>query len=647
MINIISNRLKYALTLLFILCIPLIPYSQSDIKLNADQLIIQSNKNFNIGKNDDGKRLLREAMKIAPDYYKPHWELALYYFKKQYFKLSSEQLYLALKKYDTEHGPYFFSKQRKNILLYLGESELNLDRYDNALKAFVEIRKFDPFDVNIIWVEAWIYYKQNKLFRSRILIENCLDINKNAGVCRNISGMLYAREKKYDKAIQEYKNAKFADKDVINHNLGEVYKSIFNYEEAISYFTKVTYSSNNRNSVLSYLLLADIYINSLELDKAMEVLKLYQKNGLEAINNGKSFYIEDMGFINLYLARIHYYLGNLNEAMNHLKIAFRYPQFYGSIVYNKNHYYHLIYFMMSLVSKGLANFQDEKITINLFKRFSNKINKLSLKTQAWWYMRRASDIAINQLNQLSGIYIYESESIFDYTNLIDMLSLFESRVVKKHLYQFLQGRAGQRDIRDHAKAFYYLYLAQVHYNENNFQDSLKLLNYCLEHFNTYEKTLKLRAYNLMRKIYHANQDLNNEIKIIYKIFMLHPPYLLLNGFSLPAILGKIHFKDIPDKRGFENMDYTLKKYLSQKRFNFLFDDFPTSQVKKIDQNIKYKIQPRLTKDDDNYILSLSIIDTTTDKILYSEKNYILRSHQEEDLIRLINRFSKKVFSSIS
>ncbi|MDH4127957.1 MAG: tetratricopeptide repeat protein, partial [Spirochaetota bacterium] len=424
------SYLTLYLTILFLnFSILSFPQVESTPRGLCEQYIQQSEEQFTINETEKGKKLLKKAIIVDPTYYKPHFKLGFYYHEERLYKLASRELYIAKDKYEAEYNIKSFNVWYHDVLLLLGESELQLDRYEEALEVFNKLLSLKHSNTGALERVAWIYYKLKQYDKSRRMIKECLAIDDKDGGCLNISGILYSKNREYHKAIENYNMANFLNLEVKNNNIGEAYKSLFLYDKAKSYYMQVIQSNTSFLYALTHLNLSDIYINGLNLNQAKKILNDYEVSSFGAMKQMQTSSIQDLGFIYLYLAKVNYYSGNMKEALSLLKKAQDYPQHFGSIGYTKNHYNYLIYYMLSLVTKSLVYYEEENIDQSFIKRAFNLIDKLELLIQSWWYMRKAAEISVVKLNRIEDLYIHNTEAIFDYANLSEMLRMYDVDVI--------------------------------------------------------------------------------------------------------------------------------------------------------------------------------------------------------------------------
>ncbi len=614
----------------------------------SDRLIKSSSRHFRKGEREKGKEALRQAMKTDPSYYKPHFRLGVYYYSSKMYNLSAREFLFARQKYEKEYDKNSFSSRLRQILELLGESRIQLDQYHRALEVFKTSLSYDDRDTSNYSRIAWIYFKLNKLNKSRKMVNRCLNISKLDVGCLNISGILYVKERRYEKALEVYDKAVSLQLEVRANNMGELYKSLFQYDIAIKQFRLAieNSSANGTQSALFPLNISDIYINELKLGISKGVLDNYLSLHFRDLSRGLSP-ARDLGLIYLSKARTAYYKGDLHEAKTLLEKAEDYKQHFGSVGFSLSHYKYLVLYMKSLVNRGLANYKDEAIGLSVLEKISRLWDQWELKWQSSWDMDKAAEIAVDQLKQLNDLYIYETESIFDYGSLSEMLIEFDTDLMIKKLNQLLgQESGGKPDQRDHAKGFYYLYLGHIYLDDGRYRQALGYIRTSLRYFNAHEKTLKLKAYSLLAMIYdelNQSRDKNNSLNLIYQI---HPPYLRLRGQNLPVIVSEIK-GDIGsiDPDDIEDIRDDLLDDLSDKRFD-LYDSRKLSSEKISelkDNNVNYEVQMILAQKEKGYFLRLSLVEGESGLVKKSVEESIDIKEYNVSFIKVINRFSESCF----
>ncbi len=653
MLNRLMNQSFHTLlrySLFSILVFPLLVYPQAtdSQRDKADQLIKSSSKHFRKGEREKGKEALRQAMKVDPSYYKPHFRLGIYYYSSKLYKLSVREFLLARREYEREYDKNYHSSRLKQILGLLGDSYVELDQYHKGLEVFKTSLSNNIKDTSIYERIGWIYFKLNKPGKSREMVSRCLSISKTDGGCLNISGILYTKERRYEKALEVYKTAVGSYSEARANNVGELYRSLFQYDKSIkSYKLAIESSSaNGTQSALFPLNISGIYINELKLIKSKGILDDYLSLHFRDLSRGLPP-ARDLGLIYLSKARTAYYKGDLYEAKTLLEKAEDYKQHFGSVGFSLSHYKYLIFYMKSLVNRGLANYKDEEIGLSLLESGSRLWDQWELKWLSSWDMDKAAEIAVDQLKRLNGLYVFEAESIFDYGSLSEMLIEFDTDLMIKKLNQLMgQEVGGIPDQREHAKGFYYLYLGHVYLDDGRYEQALGYVRSSLRYFNGHEKTLKLKAYSLLAMIYDEldrSRDKNDSLNLMYRT---HPPYLRLQGQSLPVIVSEVK-GDIRsvDPDDIEDIRDDIVDYLSDKRFD-LYDlrGLSSEEIKDLKQNqVNYQIQMTLTQKKNVFFLRFSLVERESGLVKKSVEESIDIKDYNVSLIKVIDRFSESCF----
>ncbi|MDH5680670.1 MAG: hypothetical protein OEZ36_03715, partial [Spirochaetota bacterium] len=628
--------------LIIVLFLSLTGFPQSSVsRIESDKLILESDKHLLEGEREKAKKALRKAILADKSYFKPHYKLGVYYYSEKIYKLSVKELSMAREKLQQDQRNNVNSKDLQKVLLFLGESQLQLDRYPEALSVFQDLSLLNPADTGNHERLAWINYKLKQYSESKRLVNDCLKKNPKDNGCLNMSGILYSKEKQFQKALGEYQKARGLDDEVKYNNMGEAYKSLFRYDLAKDSYNRVINSSNNFQYCLSYLNIADIYLSGLNIDQASKVLRQFEQAGYDAMQSRNAPVLTDMGFIYLYNARAAYYSGDLDEAMILLDKATDYPQHFGSIGSTDSHYKHLIYFTKSLVAEGLANYEEEKDESSCWDGMMYKI-------MSWWYMRKAAEIAVNKLNRLESLYIHTSESAFDYANLSELLKHFDIDMVISRLHA-LNGQNSNEgsDKRKEAKAFYKLYLAHLFKIKGDLKKAILYLESAIPSFKPDEKALKLKAYSLLLDIYSEAGQKAEENRLSNIIFLIHPPYLRITGRPLPVLVSNMKLSDIKtlDDDEVSDLKDDIMDILSDKRFR-LYDKSKLSEEEKFTarkNHVNHEITMRLERNKTGHYLSLELIDIINNKKVATEKKRVDLDNYDKDILQMVNNLSKNTF----
>jgi tetratricopeptide (TPR) repeat protein len=258
----------------------------------------------------------------------------------------------SLSKYEealnTLNKAFNFAPNDSELMFYLGEIYDKLEQNDKAIYYLEESLRIDNFNNEVIVQLSKLYEKIgdfDKALRILDLIrpdEN--DILKFYNK-HEIKGLLLSRQEKYLEAIEEFKECiKEEEYNLIAWSeLGQIYASLGNYEEAVKAIKKCISYEYNSSDVYDVFELAECYKDWGKFNEALQyynicILKKHevanshfnrgeifflQENYYKALIEYKKAIINDTEMISAYIkkADCEFNLGRINDAIASYKTA--------------------------------------------------------------------------------------------------------------------------------------------------------------------------------------------------------------------------------------------------------------------------------------------------------------------------------------
>lgn len=182
------------------------------------------------GKEDEAKKVFETALKLNPRNPTVHYNLAVYYRKKNDLRSAAKHLSEAAK-LDTTHTDYLFE---------LGEVYAHLDDYKNAEIVFSKITRIEPdnkdawFDLGVARIKLEKFKEASKAF------EKVIEIDPTDSEAYLLLGRVYYRMKEYKKALNVLDECIKIDPSKCDAYgwKGEVYRAMGEKRKAASEFIK-------------------------------------------------------------------------------------------------------------------------------------------------------------------------------------------------------------------------------------------------------------------------------------------------------------------------------------------------------------------------------------------------------------------------
>ena len=518
--------------------------SKEDESKTSDELIREAS--FLLDGDDasplDARSKLILALRKDPKAYRAHLFLAGYYLNNVgHFRLALSYVKRAEDLFVEQRGqpPYKdvrFQFEHQNILYYLAHARLNLDNYPGALEVLDNFTKLGYYDDWYPGTRAWILMKLGKVPEAIKVAQigySVLSGDGEKGQILNMLGILLSMNHERANAIEIFKNAvsreymlgsKGQPATPLN-NMGEVYREIFDEDQAEVAFLKATSQRDGCQHVLPALNLASLYLDQLNIlgaKKAIDnfescIAQFPQKNGEE-----------HRALVNLIRGRIDLYSGRADGAISHFESALERKQWFGKIGTSEGDLRAAALMSIAQAFTFRAN-QVKTTPVHGFTNYiNNKIDALEFKLRAWWAMRRARQTLIEDLSNFEDLYIRSTDSMLEYPTLGTVSAGLPLKQFKSVITELQT-----TDNRRGAQVYYLAYLAENLLAHDHFGEANEILQKVMWGVRPkFDESLKLRTV-LLRLPLYAERSVDYR-QLAQVAFSLNRPALRNQGFRLPV-----------------------------------------------------------------------------------------------------------------
>jgi len=621
--------------IIFIIFIALLPCSQASAQLlepedtetsNVEELLTEAQSLLLKGQPIDARAKLLKAVQLNPDDYRPYFLLGQYYLLEiSHFKLAYRHLKTADSKFTKEFGKdskVDLSQQNKHaILLYmLSEAELNLDKYEESLKTL------DRFEANY-WMEfypgtrAWLLMKLKRVDEAIAIAQKGIQRKADPRRTWNILGILLSLKGKRELSLEAFKEAIRAELmtgggNYIStplNNAGEVYREMFRDDLAEGSWLKAVQLPDGCDHILPSLNLANLYMDQLRLFQAERSLKDFEVCFREKSEKQDT---EHRTLLALARGKIALLENRIDDSIDYLTTASQEQQWFGKIGTNQNDVTLASHIALSQSYSAQAAALKDKYSSSFTSSLKLKFSSYWYSIRAWWLMRQASKIALEQLDDFEDLFVRHTDSMLQYPTLGGMLAGMNSASTASRLDRMIDS-----DKRKGSDLYYKLYKAS---NISNLDSSIEALKSLQNRWGTIDRLAK--AETLARLILAKEKarwfwEDKNYLSEIEALFQINPSFVRRYNLKLPVQISISSTNKEASKH--------LKKaasFLNSKRFH------------KTKNNSRYKLSLSSPEKDS---LSIELLDTKNNRVMASySQTYI----ETVKLDSLINTFILKAFS---
>jgi tetratricopeptide (TPR) repeat protein len=504
----------------------------------------------------DARTKLLRALEKDPTEYRAHVMLSAYYLTEVgHFRLALKYAKQAEALFYQKHGkpPYTTLEQQAfhgDLLNLISQVRLNLDDYPGALSALDEYAKWGYHSDSYAGSRAWILMKLGRVpeaIQVARLGYMSMTGYQERGQLLNMLGILLSMDhqreeslKIFDEAIKfEFTMGELGQPATPLNNAGEVYKEIFQEDKAESSWLKATSLPDGCEHVLPSLNLALMYLEKLDLAAAKRTMDRFEQCIAQyPLRNGE----EHRALVHLARGRIAFYTGDLDDAIEHFEGALSHQQWFGKIGTSVDDL--RAGALISLAQAVAAKAHEVETTPHdgIFAKIAAFKDVEALRVRAWWVMRRARQILIEDLNNLEDIYVRNTDSLIEYPTFGDVLEGLPRGALKTRL-ESVQSDDG----RSQARTYYAAWRAESEINRGDGEAGWKLANESLSDLRPGNVDDALKLHTTMIKLTQLTPGTPEYRQNAELAFRLNRP--AFPRFGVPLPINVVDPKGICDLKG--------------------------------------------------------------------------------------------------
>lgn len=514
-----------------------------DAEKSIEELLLEATLLLDDERPLDARSKLLKVLQRDPSEYKAHLLLAGYYMVHVgHFNLALRYVKQGQNLFIQKNGPPpypvdFIRQQHQRILYLLSQARLSLDDYAGALEVLDEFTRHGYVADWYSGSRAWILMKLGRLPEAVQEARRGVLTGGEVGRSLNMLGILLSMTGDRNGSIEVFRQAiayefslgRLGQPATPLNNLGEVYEEIFNEVLAQNSYARAIALPDGCEHVLPSLNLAKLYLDELNLSAAKRTMDSFESCVAQfPLRNGE----EHRALVHLARGRIAQLSGNLPEAIIHFREALAHRQWFGKIGTTQDDLR-----VAGNISLGQALLRlNDILSVTPYRTFSEQVSALIARAEnrleAWWLLRRARQILVEDLNNIEDLFIRHTDSMIEYPTFGEVLALFPHSSFNTRLEQ-----EEQRDGRAVAKHFYLLYRAESLAKAGEEEAALELLADIRKRARPqFDDALLLRtlALSLSMRDPHSLHYINDA----NELFELSRPALRNYGLRLPVVINQ-------------------------------------------------------------------------------------------------------------
>ncbi|MCO6429461.1 MAG: hypothetical protein J5J00_01275 [Deltaproteobacteria bacterium] len=521
-----------------------IEIDSNDENKSPEELLLEANILMAEERLLDARTKLLKVLQKNPKEYRAHMMLAGYYMQHVgHFRLALKYVLQAQNLFLEVNGKPPFGEHRQQtehaqLLYLLSQARLNLDNYQGALEVLDQYTSYNYYSSWYPGTRAWILMKLNRVDEAIKVARFGVFTGAEPGRTLNMLGILLSMSGERENALQVFKQAITYELSLGTagqpatplNNSGEVYKEIFQEDMAEASWLKAIRLPDGCEHVLPSLNLALLYMEQLNFSGAARSMNNFEGCVAQyALRNGE----EHTALVHLARGRVALHTGNIDTAISHLEAVLEQRQWFGKIGTSQDD-------LLAGATISLAQALRAKNNMLSFQPFPGvgqwvriKARQLQNSTRAWWLMRRARQILIEDLQDMEDLYVRNTDSMIEYPTFGEVLADVPRRSLERRL-----SHETRADARKNAKIYYKAYLAENYMNNWRSSQALTLLNDVIDNCRPkYDDLLKTHALSLKATYYSLES--NEYAEITRSIFALNRAKLRSRGLPLPVNYSKL------------------------------------------------------------------------------------------------------------
>lgn len=514
--------------------------TENDDDKNAEELIDDARFLLLDKRPLDARTKLLKALKKDPEDYQAHLLLSHYYSEHVgHFRLALKYTKQAQALFQKRWGPppytdFKLQNDHARLLYSLAQGRLNLDNYAGALEVLDEFSGYYTYAEWYHGTRAWILMKLGRLDEAIRVARLGVLLGSEPGRVLNMLGILLSMSGEREASLQVFR-------DAINYeialgsgigqpatplnNSGEVFKEIFQEEKAEAAWLRATRLPDGCEHILPSLNLALLYVDQLNFSAAGKTLDNFNSCVAQfPLRNGE----EHRALEQLARGRLDLHAGKLDSAISRFTEAQERRQWFGKIGTNEND-------LKAATLISMAQALRRKNNRESFYRYDSALRWSEAKfiqarraVHAWWLMRRARQMFLDDLNDLEDLFIRSTDSLIEYPTFGEVLADLPTAALKSRI-----DNEKDHDKRREAKVYYQAYLAENLMEHGEAARAEALLNQIISSTRSGADDL-LRLHVLLLRLRALNPGSSSYERVALEVFSLARAALMNAGLPLPV-----------------------------------------------------------------------------------------------------------------
>lgn len=505
----------------------------------AEQLLLEATELLMSQHLLDGRTKLLRALKKDPKNYRTYYTLATYYLVHVgHFRLALKYIQRAEQLFAEQHGPAPYlnpaqQMEHATILYYQSQIRLNLDNYTGALQS---LDTYASLGYMADWYpgsRAWILMKLGRLQEAITIARAGILTGAEPSRTLNMLGILLSMSGQSSEALEVFKKAigsEFAlgtsgQPATPLNNAGEVYKELFQDDKAETAFLRATSLPDGCEHVLPSLNVALLYIDQLRLSAAASVINSFERCIAQfPLRNNE----EHSALVHLARGRLALHTGHVDTAIVHFREAIEGTQWFGKIGTNEDDLIVAASISLAQALRRKNNILKLSIPNTFYARLYTYRERLTNSIEAWWKLRRARQILVNDLSSIEDIHIRHTDSLLEYPTLGEVLRGIATTSLSERIRSEIAV-----DTRSPAGLYYALYSAENRLGWLNSRAIKIELDEIIARARVKNDAL-LRAHALLTRLSLSTPGTKAYDRDAYAVFVATPAALRNYGFRLPV-----------------------------------------------------------------------------------------------------------------
>lgn len=506
---------------------------------SPDELLMEATVLLQDERLLDARTKILKALEKDPKSVEGHSLMAGYYLVHVgHYRLSLKYIKQALQLFTDKNGSppyreYRLQAQHSHLLYLLSQIRLNLDDYEGSLKVLDE---FTQWGYSASWysgTRAWVLMKLGNLDEAIRVARLGILVGDEAGRSLNMLGILLSMKGDRQGALKVFRDAigeelslgKLGQPATPLNNSGEVYKETFQEDKAESSWLRATSMPDGCEHVLPALNLAILYIEEMNLNGARNAMDNFESCVAQyPLRNGE----EHRALVDLIRGRVALHTGHLDEAITRLSKSLEYRQWFGKIGTDKDDLKAAGLVSLSQALQAKAHALSFTLSHSIAEHVYMLKQRVQLAVQAWWLMRRARQVLVENLSDLEDLYVRNTDSLLEYPTLGAALVALPNGLLEKRI-----AAEQNKEERPDSSLYYQTYLAESYFRNGQRTAALNLLNDVTNKTRPKYDTL-LRLHALLIASQNLPESSDEYVALIDQAFALSRPSIRNYGLRLPV-----------------------------------------------------------------------------------------------------------------